>query len=87
MKKLTMVFMILVTMNLTGCTVWSDGLKEMKSDISGLDRVCTIYLENGDTIVYEGKIRLDGEATSFGHILVDGKRISVYHTSMVCIEK
>lgn len=81
---------IVLTLSMTGCACLTRMGKSIGSDLTGgLDRVVTVYDQNGNVIqTYEGKI--DIEDTDYGNkILFDlnGKRIVIYNSIVIVEEK
>lgn len=78
---------------LTGCASLDSAVKDHESEITGLDRVVTVYDHNGKVIrEYEGMIRTKpsgGKDTGTNAVIfeVDGKRISLYNVDVVIEEK
>lgn len=81
---------IVLTFSMTGCAGLTRMGKSIGSDLTGgLDRVVTVYDQNGNVIqTYEGKI--DIEDTDYENkILFDlnGKRIVIYNSIVIVEEK
>lgn len=81
---------IVLTFSMTGCAGLTRMGKSIGSDLTGgLDRVVTVYDQNGNVIqTYEGKI--DIEDTDYGNkILFDlnGKRTVIYNSIVIVEEK
>jgi uncharacterized lipoprotein YehR (DUF1307 family) len=92
MKKiisLGLVLLILISISCVGCASVERGFKSFESDLNGgLDRVVTIYDQNGKAIKkYKGKI--DIKDTEYGNkVLFDlnGKRVIVYNATVISEE-
>lgn len=74
----------------SGCASIQREIKDTKSDwAGGLDRVITVYDENGKVIkTYSGKIDLDPDTTG-GKVKfeLNGKRIIIYNATIIVEEK
>lgn len=85
-----LIVMALVGILLTGCTEsYEREMKDMKSSISGLNRVVYIYDDDGNVMkTYEGQI--DIEDNEYGNKIkfdLNGKRIIIYNATVIVEEK
>ncbi|WP_207655692.1 DUF5052 family protein [Vallitalea okinawensis] len=82
--------MLLVGILLIGCTEsYEREMKDMKSSISGLNRVVYVYDDDGNVMkTYEGQI--DIEDNEYGNKVkfdLNGKRIIIYNATVIVEEK
>lgn len=89
MKKFFVILILVIIVSfLSGCAAFESSIKEVQSDITGLDRIVRVY-ESGSIIAeYEGMIRI--VPSEFGNKVIfelDGKRYNYYNATVEVIEK
>jgi uncharacterized lipoprotein YehR (DUF1307 family) len=83
MKKILIILLAMLVLILVGCEALNNQVKSIESDVRGLDRVVTLYANDGSVIKrYEGKftIKTEDGVLIFTH---DGKRIILNGTYIV----
>lgn len=89
-KKWLILSFLCLFLIISGCASIQRGIKDTQSEWSGgLNRVITVYDENGKVIkTYQGKIDLDPDTTG-GKIKfeLNGKRIIIYNAIVIAEEK
>lgn len=89
-KKWFVIGFLCLLLIASGCATLQRGIKDTQSEwTGGLNRVITVYDENGKVIkTYSGKIDLDPDTTG-GKIRfeLNGKRIIIYNAIVIAEEK
>lgn len=90
MKKIVTAVMVLVLLALlTGCESWDRAMKDIGSGVNGLQRVATVYNQEGNAIkTYKGKF--DVEVNEYGNKIkfdIDGKRVLIYNATVIVEEE
>ncbi|MFD0710618.1 DUF5052 family protein [Paenibacillus sp. GCM10027626] len=74
---------------LSGCESWDRAVKDIGSNINGLDRKAEVYDQNGNVIkTYSGKF--DVEVNEYGNKVkfdINGKRVLIYNATVVIEEQ
>jgi len=93
MKKIIIIIASVLVMSvLAGCSAFERQVKDVQSSWTGLDRIVTVYDENGNPIkTYEGKIDIEDSNQSGGvnkvKFELNGKRIIIYNCPVIVEEK
>ncbi len=86
-KLIALVAVLLI--GVSGCEEWSRSMKDFSSSVTGLNRVVSVYGQNGELLrTYEG--RIDVESTEFGNKVLfdlDGKRTIIYNAIVIVEEQ
>lgn len=84
---LRMAALAALTLSMTGCQSCSDAMKAKRADISGLDRVATVYAWDGTPIrTYRGSIRVS--SGEFGkNLSVDDQIVNLSDNMSVIVEE
>lgn len=89
-QKWLLISFLCLFLVISGCASLQREIKDTQSDwAGGLNRVITVYDENGNVIkTYSGKIDLDPDTTG-GKIRfeLNGKRIMIYNATVIAEEK
>lgn len=73
---------------LTGCETMKRGVKDWRSEVSGLNRRMEVYSHDGQLLkVYEGKFDLDVSDSNKVKFDLNGKRYIIYNAIVVVEEK
>ena len=90
MKKLIVgiVLIGIVLVTATGCMSFERGMKDLGSNMSGLDRTVKVYSYSGELLqTYKGRFDIsegsDGTKIKFD---LDGKRIMIYNAIVIVEE-
>lgn len=79
----------LMFLTLSGCESCSRFVKDVQSDIHGLERTATVYSQDGKVLnKYSGKF--DVEVNEYGNKVkfdIDGKRVLIYNATVIIEEK
>ena len=90
MKKLLLLIVALtLTITLSGCASLDNAIKDIESDISGLDRVCEVW--QGGTVIASYKDTISIESNDYGNKVImyrvsDDKRTVIYNAVVICDE-
>lgn len=80
---------VILVFGLFSCEAFDRGVQDFKSSISGLERVATVYSNDGDVIAeYSG--RFDVETNDYGNKVkfdIDGRRIIIYNAIVIIEER
>lgn len=90
-KKLAMISLLAGTMVVsTGCMAIQSGVKNIKADVSGLERKVEVYSMDGSTLLreYEGKILVtDGDGGTITIEEYGGKKHTFCNATVIVDEK
>lgn len=89
LKGSLLVFTLIGSILLSGCTALDSAVKDFESDTKGLEREVVVYTNAGDEIGrYEGNVRVS--PSEYGGKVIfelDGKRYAFYGATVSVIEK
>ena len=81
MKKVLAI--VALSLLLTGCAEFEQSIKHTQSDLVGLDRVVTLYADDGGVIKqWKGRMRIEDMGGSISFV-VDGKTVKIAGTFTV----
>ncbi|MEC0269731.1 DUF5052 family protein [Paenibacillus anseongense] len=80
---------VIMFLALSGCESCSRLVKDVQSDMHGLERTATVYSTDGKVLnQYTGKF--DVEVNEYGNKVkfdIDGKRVLIYNATVIVEEK